>query len=124
MTALNTKLLPPSVGQTHRDLIGGGPFIPDSISSAPTSICHWWGLRVNVLIHLVMKSAVYWLIGGVLEVMVILLLDLKLLCDGSSFSVFLVAGGSLLTEVFSYTYRADSVGNFASSVLLRSAQCR
>ena len=51
---------------------------------------------MNVLIHLVMKSAVYWLIGGVLDVMVILLLDLNVLCDGSSFSVFPVAESLVL----------------------------
>ena len=41
-----------------------------------------------MLIHLGIKSAIYWLIGGALEVMVSLLLDLNVLCDGSSFSVF------------------------------------
>ena len=46
---------------------------------------------LNILIDLGMKSAVYWLIGGVLDVMVILLLDLYALCDGSSFCSLPVA---------------------------------
>ena len=46
---------------------------------------------MNVLIHLWMKSAIYWLIGGVLGVMVILLLDLYALCDESSFCTLPVA---------------------------------
>ena len=53
---------------------------------------------MNVLIHLVMKSTVYWLIGGVLDVMIILLLDLNVLCDGGSFysTLFLVAESCVL----------------------------
>ena len=39
----------------HRDQMGC-PFIPDSINSAPTSICHGWGWRLNVLIDLGMKE--------------------------------------------------------------------
>ena len=44
-----------------------------------------------MLIHLGIKSAIYWLIGGGLEVMVSLLLDLYALCDGSSFCSLPVA---------------------------------
>ena len=106
-TALNTKLLPPPVGRTHSDLIAS-PFIPDSISSAPTTICHGWGVRLNVLTHLSTKSAVYWSIGGVLDAIVSLLLDLNVLCDGSAKSVFLVAvhraskSGGFHTNYYSY----------------------
>lgn len=90
VTALNTKLLPaaPPIGWRHTRDRMGCPFIPDSINSTPTSICHGWGWRLNVLIDLGMKRAVYWLIGGALEDMGIILLESphsNMLCDGCSF---------------------------------------
>ena len=86
-TTLNTKLLPPPVGRTHRYLIASASKL-DLINSDPTSTCQSWGVRLKVDLQRVMKRDVYRSVLVVLVIMVVSLLDLIALCAAVCFFLY------------------------------------